>query len=148
MISERPSIVEERSRLGDWEIDTMLVSSIACVLTIVDRRSGQLRIVKLPGATAVHTAQRAIKLLTPEKHTLQSITADNGTEFHSYKKIEANLGAPVYFASPHHAWERGTNENTNGLIRQYLPKRSTLTSLTHLQSSAIANALNNHPRKR
>src|SRR3569833_4414702 len=148
MISDRPSIVEERSRLGDWEIDTMHGSSKACVLTIVDRLSGQLRIGKLPGATAVHTAQRAIKLLTPEKHTLQSITADNGTEFQSYKKIEAKLGAPVYFANPHHAWERGTNENTNGLIRQYLPKRSNLSSLTQLQCSAIAKALNNRPRKR
>ncbi len=148
MISERPSIIENRSRLGDLEIDTVHGSGKACVVTIVDRLSGLVRIGKLHRATAEHTAKRTVKLLAPDKRLIKSITADNGTEFHSYKTIEAQLGVPVYFATPHHAWERGTNENTNGLIRQYLPKRSNLSSLTQLQCNAISDALNNRPRKR
>src|SRR5450432_530899 len=148
MISERPAIIEDRSRLGDWEIDTVRGSTKACVVTIVDRLSGQVRIGKLPDATAAHTTQRTIKLLTKDKPLIKSITADNGTEFHSYKTIAARLEVPVYFATPHHAWERGTNENTNGLIRQYLPKRTNLSTLTQHQCSAIANVLNNRPRKR
>lgn len=77
-----------------------------------------------------------------------TITADNGSEFHNYKKVEKALDADVYFALPHHAWERGTNENTNGLIRQYLPKGADLGWLTQKDCTRIAETLNNRPRKR
>jgi IS30 family transposase len=77
-----------------------------------------------------------------------TITADNGTEFHSYKDVEGATGVPFYFATPHHSWERGTNENTNGLIRQYLPKRTSMAHTTQADLDEIANELNTRPRKR
>lgn len=89
-----------------------------------------------------------MELLWPDKDLLQTITADNGAEFHGYKSIEAILDVDVYFATPHHAWERGTNENTNGLIRQYLPKGMALDDLCQSQCNQIAEKLNNRPRKR
>jgi IS30 family transposase len=95
-----------------------------------------------------HTNARLIKLLSCERHPVRTITSDNGVEFHGYKDLERALGATVYFATPHHAWERGTNENTNGLIRQYLPKGTSLAGLTQSQCDAIAAALNQRPRKR
>jgi transposase, IS30 family len=148
LISERPAIVEQRSRLGDLEIDTMHGSDKACILTIVDRKSGLVRIGPLPQATALHTQARAVELLGPLRPHVHTLTSDNGTEFHGYKYIEQKLGAHFYFANPHHAWERGSNENTNGLIRQYLPKRTSLRNLTQRQCDIIAEKLNNRPRLR
>ncbi len=83
-----------------------------------------------------------------ERERVKTITADNGTEFHSYRELERILDTEVYFATPHHAWERGTNENTNGLIRQYLPKGTNLSRLTQQQCNHIAEQLNNRPRLR
>jgi transposase, IS30 family len=80
--------------------------------------------------------------------SFQTITADNGTEFHGYREIEAATGVPIYFATPDRSWERGTNENTNGLIRQYLPKRISMKRVTQARCTAIAGALNSRPRKR
>lgn len=148
LISERPAIVEQRTRLDDWEIDTMHGSDKASILTIVDRKSGLVRIGPLPQATVLYTQQRTVELLGPHRPNIHTITSDNGTEFHGYKYIEQQLGADFYFATPHHAWERGTNENTNGLIRQYLPKRTSLQNLTQLQCDIIADKLNNRPRLR
>jgi len=91
---------------------------------------------------------RTVKLLWDERARVKTITADNGTEFHNYKDLEAILETDVYFATPHHAWERGTNENTNGLIRQYLPKGKNLSTVTQEQCNRIAETLNNRPRKR
>ena len=79
---------------------------------------------------------------------MHTITVDNGTENHAYKQLEATCDTRFYFATPHHSWERGTNENTNGLIRQYLPKRASMTKLTQQQCNTIANKLNARPRKR
>jgi len=78
----------------------------------------------------------------------RTITADNGTEFHDYASIEQATGTAFYFATPHHSWERGTNENTNGLIRQYVPKGTSMANLSQQRCNAIARALNNRPRKR
>ena len=78
----------------------------------------------------------------------RTITADNGTEFHDYRSLEAATGVPFYFATPHHSWERGTNENTNGLLRQYLPKGTSFKPLTQSRCDAIAETLNTRPRKR
>jgi len=148
MIGSRPASVENRKQIGDWEIDTVHGKSTACVLTVVERRTGLVRIGALQRATKELTTKRTISLLSKEAHPIRTITADNGCEFHDYKKIEAGLKIDFYFATPHHAWERGSNENTNGLLRQYLPKGTDLGGLTQPQCNCLAAKLNNRPRKR
>ena len=148
LIAQRPAIVERRARFGDWEIDTVHGRGTACVLTVVERKSGLIRIGKLPRATAQHATARAVQLLLGEPHPVRTVTADNGSEFHRYRDIERRLATRVYFATPHHAWERGTNENTNGLLRQYLPKGVNLRHLTQRQCDRIASQLNQRPRLR
>jgi len=148
MIQERPSIVERRSRYGDWEIDTVHGRGKPCVVTIVERKSGLVRIGPLPRATVEHTNARTIELLSSEPHRVRTLTSDNGAEFHGYKDLERALGTTFYFATPHHAWERGTNENTNGLLRQYLPKGTHLAHLTQWLCHDIAAKLNHRPRRR
>lgn len=148
MIGERPAIVNRRGRFGDWEGDTVHGCSKPCIVTAVERKSGLVRIGPLPRATVEHTNARLIELLSHEAHKVRTITTDNGVEFHGYKDIERQLATKIYFATPHHAWERGTNENTNGLIRQYLPKGSDLSGLTQGQCDKIAATLNQRPRRR
>lgn len=147
-IEQRPLVVASRERIGDWEIDTMHGRGKACVVTVVERKTGLLRMGPIRGATKEQTLARTVKLLSNERHRIETITADNGTEFHNYRELESCLGTEVYFATPHHAWERGTNENTNGLIRQYLPKGTNLSGLTQQQCDRIAEQLNNRPRLR
>jgi IS30 family transposase len=148
LIEQRPAVVASRERIGDWEIDTMHGRGNACVVTVVERKTGLVRIGPIQRATKELTLARTVKLLGPERERVKTITADNGTEFHNYRELESRLGTEVYFATPHHAWERGTNENTNGLIRQYLPKGTNLSQLTQQQCSRIAEQLNNRPRLR
>ena len=148
MITERPAIVERRTRFGDWEGDTVHGRGKPCIVTLVERKSGLVRIGPLPRATVAHTNAHVITLLAHEPHKVRTITSDNGVEFHGYKDIEHQLGTTIYFATPHHAWERGTNENTNGLIRQYLPKGTPLGHLTQTLCNAIASHLNHRPRRR
>jgi IS30 family transposase len=148
MIGERPAIVSRRHRFGDWELDTVHGRGKPCVVTAVERKSGIVRVGPLPRATVEHTNARTIELLSDEPHRVRTLTSDNGAEFHGYKEIERQLGAIVYFATPHHAWERGTNENTNGLLRQYLPKGTYLGALTQRHCNDIAAKLNHRPRRR
>ena len=103
---------------------------------------------KLKDRTTRSVNKRCIQLLEREAATFKTITADNGTEFHQYPEIEEVTGVQLYFATPHHSWERGTNENTNGLIRQYLPKGTSMRRLTQAQYDRIAKKLNTRPRKR
>ena len=147
-IEQRPAVVARRGRIGDWEIDTMHGRGTACVVTVVERKTGLVRIGPIPRATKEQTLDRTVKLLWAERQRVKTVTADNGTEFHNYRELENILGTQVYFATPHHAWERGTNENTNGLIRQYLPKGTNLGRLTQQQCNCIAEQLNNRPRLR
>lgn len=148
-ISERPAAADNRSRAGHWEIDTVMGhGSKDCIVSIVDRRTGYLVIGKLRARTTDETSRRTIALIRNADMPFRTITADNGTEFHAYKQIERATGVKFYFANPHHSWERGTNENTNGLIRQYLPKRQSMAKLTQQQCDVIAEKLNNRPRKR
>jgi transposase, IS30 family len=148
-ISERPASVESRSQLGHWEIDTVMgTGSKHCIVSIVERKSGYLLIGKLKARTQEQTTQRTIRLIRQHTERFKTITADNGTEFHDYKSIERATQVPFYFATPHHSWERGTNENTNGLIRQYIPKGVSMTRLDQYQCNAIARQLNRRPRKR
>jgi|SRR6188474_310828 len=149
-ITTRPAIVETRDRIGDWEADTILGAdpSRHCVLSLVERKTGYLVLGKLPARTVAAVNHRAIRLLRQQRHPVHTLTCDNGTEFHGYVKLEAATDIRCYFATPHQAWERGTNENTNGLVRQYLPKRTSLAHLTQRDCTAIARALNQRPRKR
>lgn len=148
MIGERPPEVDQRIRFGDWEIDTVHGTGKPCVVTVVERKSGLTRVGKLPTAGAQVTLERTSELLSGERHPVHTITADNGSEFHTYKQLEARLGTQVYFATPHHSWERATNENTNGLLRQYLPRGTSFDKVRQDHCIKIAEKLNNRPRRR
>ena len=150
MISERPAIVEARSRIGDWEADTILgaLSDSHGLLSLVERKTGYLVLGKLRARTTAEVNRRAIPLIHRPPHPVQTVTSDNGTEFHDDAALEAATQAAFYFATPHHAWERGTNENTNGLVRQYLPKRTRMADLTQQDGDVLARQLNQRPRKR
>ena len=117
------------------------------VLTMVERATGYVTLGKLARHTAAETTARLIELIGREER-VATITADNGSEFHSYADVEAETGTLFYFATPHHSWERGICENTNGLIRQYLPKRTSMAHVTQAHCDAIAAKLNSRPRKR
>lgn len=147
-ISERPSAVEHRTQVGHWEIDTVLGAGRPCVVTLVERTAGYVMIGKLRARSVTELNRAAIQLITSAPLPVRTITADNGTEFHGYNDIEAATGVRFYFATPHHSWERGTSENTNGLIRQYLPKRKSMARVSHAHCDHIAGKLNSRPRKR
>lgn len=148
-ISERPAAVELRQELGHWEMDTVHgKGNNHCVVTLVERVSGTTLIGKLANHTVAVLNKRVIHFLRRHRTWFKTITVDNGTEFHGYRTIEKATGVTIYFATPYRSWERGTNENTNGLIRQYLPKGKTMKKLTQTQCSAIARKLNHRPRKR
>ncbi len=149
-ITDRPAIVEERRRIGDWEADTMLgaLRDTHCLLSLVERKTGYVELGKLRARTTAEVNRRAIPLIRRQPHPVHTITSDNGTEFHGHAALEAATEAAFYFATPHHTWERGTNENTNGLVRQYLPKRVSMAHVTQQDCDAIALQLNQRPRKR
>src|SRR6266498_569702 len=148
-ISERPLSAEQRQELGHWEMDTVIGSATSdCILTLVERLTGCLLIAKLPARNAAAVNRRLLQIIAEQPHLFRTITVDNGTEFHAYEQIERLTGVLFYFATPYHSWERGTNENTNGLIRQYLPKRTTMKGHTQSRCNQIASILNNRPRKR
>ena len=147
-ISERPAGAENRSRIGHWEADTMVGPGKPCILTLVERKIGLVLVAKLRARTVAELNRAAVHLIQNAPVPVRTITADNGTEFHGYKDIEAATGAKFFFATPHHSWERGTSENTNGLIRQYLPKRKSMARVTQHRCSRIAQQLNERPRKR
>ena len=137
------------SGVGHLEGDTVMGGADQhCVLTLVDRKSGYTLIGKLAERTIDATNRRAVALIRTTPRRVHTITVDNGTEFHGYKTIEAQTAARFYFATAHHSWERGTNENTNGLIRQYLPKGQSMRALTQYACTTIARHLNRRPRKR
>lgn len=149
-IDDRPAVVETRSRLGDWEGDTVVgTDRKAAILTHVERKSGYVFLDKLERALAEtvreKTRNRFARL--PKKHR-RTITYDNGSEFAAHEFIERETKARVYFAHPYASWERGTNENTNGLLRQYIPKKTALTDVTQAELDRIAWLLNTRPRKR
>jgi transposase, IS30 family len=149
MISERPAEVEARSDVGHWEADTVMgAGSKDCVVTLVERKTGLVLIGKLADRTAEGLSRRAVGLMRRREGRFETVTADNGTEFHDYRRVERLTGAAFYFARPYHSWERGSNENANGLIRQYLPKGVSMAGLSQQRCNAIARKLNTRPRKR
>ena len=148
-ISERPARVQARAELGHWEGDTVMgADQRHCVLTLVERVSGYLVMRKLSARSKEQAAAALSQAIGQLGDQVKTITLDNGTEFHDYERVERASGVKFYFATPYHSWERGTNENTNGLIRQYLPKGSCLRDLEQRHCNGIAAQLNNRPRLR
>jgi transposase, IS30 family len=149
-IETRPNIVERRTRVGDFESDTVeSVDHRPGINTLVERRTGLVFITKLADKTSMAT-RRAIKgrladVPVSAKHT---VTFDNGPENREWQTLEADAGITSYFAHPYHSWERGTNENTNGLIRWYFPKGTDFTTVSEAEIAAVEYALNTRPRKR
>jgi len=147
-IDERPEIVAQKTRIGDWEGDTVIGKNHkGGLVTLAERKSryllaGHIRSKHAVGVTAVTT-----RLLTPYKDKCHTITFDNGKEFAEHEKIAAELKADIYFANPYHSWERGLNENSNGLLRQYFPKGIELTNITEEQVQEAAMRINHRPRK-
>lgn len=147
-IEQRPQIVNEKKRFGDFEIDTMIGRNHkGAIMTANDRCTHIVVIRKLEGKEAGPLADAAIDALSPYKQQLHTITADNGKEFAKHKEIAEGLDIRFYFARPYHSWERGANENTNGLIRQYIPKGTDFSELTEEQIREVEWKLNNRPRK-
>lgn len=148
-ISERPASVDTRKYKGHWEIDTVHGrGSSHCIVTLLERKTGYVMIGKLPDKTTAALNKKTISLINRDPINFKTITADNGTEFHQYKIVEDHHSVRFYFATPYHSWERGSNENVNGLIRQYLPKTESMQGVTQQQCDRIATALNTRPRKR
>lgn len=148
-IKDRPACVNDRSEYGHWEGDTVMGKDRhQCILTLVERKSGANRIAKITNRTVANINAAIIEIILKEPQIFKSITFDNGTEFHGYKQIEETTGVICYFANPHHPWERGSNENFNGLLRQYFPKGKSLSYIGSVKVLAISNKLNNRPRKR
>jgi len=147
-LSERPPGARDRSEVGHIEGDTVMgKDGRHCLLTLVDRKTRRTRIVKLPARQAWEVNKALIREVRAGRLQMKSLTLDNGTEFHGFKQLEAKLGIKVYFAQPYHSWERGTNENTNGLIRQYLPKGMCFKEVTQQRCNEIERELNDRPRK-
>jgi len=149
MISERPDYINDRSEFGHWEADTVMgKNKHECILTLLERKSGENRLFKLQNRTANNVTKALIKIISAEKGNFKSITFDNGSEFHSYRIIENMFGIICYFANPHHPWERGSNENFNGLLRQYYPKGTSLKYIGPTKLRYVSDQINNRPRKR
>jgi len=147
-IDLRPAVVDAKSRIGDWEIDTVTgKNSKGYLITVVERKSKFTLIKRVPDKQSDEMAKAIIKLLRPHKKSVLTITADNGKEFTRHKKISKSLKADVYFAHPYHAWERGLNENTNGLLRQYFPKKMDFRTIDDKSIQHAMERLNNRPRK-
>jgi transposase, IS30 family len=147
-IDERPLIVNEKKRIGDWEIDTIIGKNRKqAIVTIVERLSKLAILKKVNTKTAELVTQATISGLASISNNVLTITGDNGAEFAFHEKISNALKADFYFAHPYSSWERGLNENTNGLIRQYLKKGSSFSFITDYNLASIAEKLNNRPRK-
>jgi transposase, IS30 family len=148
-IDQRPKEVELKERIGDLEIDTIIGQNHqGAIVTINDRATGMLKMKKLDGKNAEELAKAVIEILQEWKPFLHTITADNGKEFAEHKMISEALDLDFYFAHPYHSWERGANENLNGLIRQYIPKKTDFSTITDEYVQFVENELNNRPRKR
>jgi transposase, IS30 family len=146
-IDERPGIVDERGRVGDWEGDTVIGKGRrGALLTLVERKTLYTVIVKLNGKNAEQLANSAIIALHSMRKQMHTITFDNGLEFAAHEQIADALDTDIYFAHPYASWERGINENTNGLIRQYFPKNTDFTTVTQQKIDHVMNRLNNRPR--
>jgi IS30 family transposase len=147
-IDKRPIIVDKKSRIGDWEIDTVIGKNHkGALVTIVDRKSKFTLIKKVISKHADVVTAATVELLHLLKALTHTITADNGKEFAYHKLIASQLNTKVYFCDPYSSWQRGLNEHTNGLIRQYIPKKSEFENISKEEIVTIQNKLNHRPRK-
>jgi IS30 family transposase len=147
-ISQRPDSVNNTMRIGDIEIDTIVgANQKGAITTAVDRGSKLVRVSIPTSKKANEVANETIRILQDFKHTIHTITSDNGLEFANHKDISQALGCDYYFCHPYSSWERGLNEYTNGLIRQYIPKGTSFENITQKEITIIENKLNNRPRK-
>lgn len=147
-IDQRPQEVNNKERYGDWEIDTIVgKNNKGAILTVVERKSAFLLMTKLNGRNAEDLAKSAIKLLAPYKKKIHTITSDNGSEFAGHQQIAKKLEAQFFFAHPYSSWERGLNEYTNKLVRQYIPKKSSFDMINQQYINDINLKLNMRPRK-
>ena len=148
-LSERPAHIEGRKQVGHWECDTVIgANHKQAIVTVVERKSGFAVMAKVSNKTADLVGSAIIDALTPFEARVKTLTYDNGKEFCGHVKIDEALGSTGYFARPFASWERGSNENFNGLLRQYVPKKRQMTSITGEEIKMIENRLNNRPRKR
>lgn len=149
-ISRRPAVVDRRERFGDWEGDTIVgARRRGAVVTHVERKSGYLMAAKLNDRTSASVNQATGRLFAELPASLRrTLTLDNGKEFARHETMSRRTGLAVYFAKPYAAWQRGTNENTNGLLRQFFPKGTDFTQVSHCQLLDAVDALNRRPRKR
>ena len=147
-ITKRPAVVERKTRLGDWEGDTVVSAGHrGGLLTHVERKSMLTKIAKLPRATAKATHRATVRRLKPLRRFVCTITYDNGKEFAAHQQTAKVLKAGIYFATPYHAWERGLNENTNGLIRDFFPKGTDFSTISRAEVAKVERLLNSRPRK-
>jgi len=147
-IDERPEIVEQKTRIGDWEGDTVIGKNHQGVLvTLAERKSRYVLVGQLSSKHAEGVTAKINSLLRPHKDKCHTVTFDNGKEFAGHESIAAELKADIYFAHPYHSWERGLNENSNGLLRQYFPKGMELIDVTEERVQWAADRLNHRPRK-
>lgn len=149
-IDERPKVVDERSIFGDWEIDTIVgKDGKGAIVTLTERKTGFLLMEKLSqGKNAKGLAKAVIRMLMPYKKWVHTITSDNGTEFAEHKLIAKKLNAGFFFAHPYSSWERGLNEYTNGLVRQYIPKGKTFDEYDDLYIKEVQHKINKRPREK
>jgi IS30 family transposase len=147
-IEERPEVVDLRTRIGDWELDTVIGKASGSVLvTMVERYSRFTIIAKAPSRSAVDVSMAIMTRLVQYRDKLYTLTFDNGKEFSAHATIDEILDCQSYFAHPYSSWERGLNENTNGLIRQYFPKKTDFDQIGHDQIAEVESKLNRRPRK-
>jgi IS30 family transposase len=146
-IEERPEVVDQRTRLGDWEVDLMLGKDHQGVLVTLTERKSRFTLLRRAASKQAQLVSQAIVELLQWVSALESITADNGKVFAAHQHISQTLSVDFYFAHPYSSWERGTNENTNGLIRQYLPKNRSLKNVSFQEETLIMDRLNLRPRK-
>jgi IS30 family transposase len=149
-IADRPAVADRRERYGDWEGDTVVGSARSgAIVTLVERKSGFVLTRKVLDRTAQRVRRaiaRAFAHVPPELR--RTLTLDNGKEFSQHEQLSRSLGLNVYFAKPYCAWQRGTNENTNGLLRQHLPKGTDFRTISHHELAHLTERLNTRPRKR
>lgn len=147
-IAQRPPIVEEKTRVGDWELDTIIgAEHDGVIVSMVDRHSKFAYLIKVQDKTSIAVRDGIMEKLHPVRDCVHTLTADNGKEFSCHEEISSTLQADFFFATPYHSWERGLNEHTNGLVRQYLPKGTKFSSCSPELLNEIETRLNQRPRK-
>lgn len=148
-LADRPVSVETRYRVGHWEGDTIIgAGRKQALVSLVERKSGYCLLAHVTHKTSEAVSNAIIRSLMPIKARVSTLTFDNGLEFAGHGEIDQALGSISYFADPYSSWQRGTNENTNGLVRQYLPKSRSFATITHEELAMIMHRLNHRPRKR